>query len=68
MFNLAKREKEEAKVMKKRNMKKLAEVLDAMTNIQYSTTWQAAQQMLLDNHSFANDAHLLGNCVLFCFC
>lgn len=60
MFNLAKREKEEAKVMKKRNMKKLAEVLDAMTNIQYSTTWQAAQQMLLDNHSFANDAHLLG--------
>lgn len=60
IFNLAKKEKEEAKIMKKRNMKRLAEVLDSMMNIQYSTTWQEAQQMLLDNHEFADDANLLG--------
>jgi pre-mRNA-processing factor 40 len=60
VFSLAKREKEEAKTMKKRNMKQLAEILDAMTNIGHRTTWQEAQQMLLDNHAFADDANLLG--------
>jgi pre-mRNA-processing factor 40 len=60
LFSLAKREKEEAKTMKKRNMKQLAEILDAMTNIGHRTTWQEAQQMLLDNHAFADDANLLG--------
>lgn len=60
VFSLAKREKEEAKAMKKRNMKQLAEILDAMTNIGHRTTWQEAQQMLLDNHAFADDANLLG--------
>jgi hypothetical protein len=50
--------------MKKRNMKQLAEILDAMTNIGHRTTWQEAQQMLLDNHSFADDANLLGELLI----
>lgn len=60
VFNLAKREKEMSKARKKRNMKELSQILDAMTQITHSTTWQEAQQMLLDNPDFVNDAHLLG--------
>ncbi|KAK9505433.1 hypothetical protein O3M35_009496 [Rhynocoris fuscipes] len=60
VFNLAKREKEEAKAKKKRNMKQLAAILDAMAQIDHRTTWQEAQQMLLDNPNFVNDADLLG--------
>ncbi|KAJ8939504.1 hypothetical protein NQ314_011119 [Rhamnusium bicolor] len=59
MFSLAKREKEEAKVLKKRNMKKLAEVLECMTKINYDTTWSEAQVLLLENNSFKNDVNLL---------
>lgn len=59
VFSLAKREKEEAKVLKKRNMKKLAEVLDNMTEISYDTTWSEAQVMLLGNNTFKNDVNLL---------
>lgn len=43
IFTLAKREKEEAKILKKRNMKRLAEVLECMTKINYDTTWSEAQ-------------------------
>ena len=57
---LAKREKEEAKEMKKRNMTKLAELLESMTSISFQTTWQEAQQMLLDNATFFQDRELLG--------
>lgn len=59
MFTIAKREKEEAKILKKRNMKKLAEVLDNMTQIRYHTTWGEAQMMLLENITFKNDVELL---------
>ncbi|XP_030749026.1 pre-mRNA-processing factor 40 homolog A [Sitophilus oryzae] len=59
VFALAKREKEEAKTLKKRNMKKLSEVLDSMTKINYDTTWSEAQVMLLDNNAFKNDVNLL---------
>lgn len=59
MFAIAKREKEEAKVLKRRNMKKLAEVLDNMTHVQYCTTWGEAQMMLLENVTFKNDVNLL---------
>jgi len=57
---LAKREKEEAKVTKKRNMKKLADLLEGMTNVTFQTTWQEAQQMLLENSAFFQDRELLG--------
>lgn len=59
MFTLAKREKEEAKVLKKRNMKKLAEVLDSMPKVQHDTTWSEAQALLLANTAFKNDVDLL---------
>ncbi|KAH0546997.1 pre-mRNA-processing factor 40 homolog A [Cotesia glomerata] len=59
VFNLAKREKEEAKQLKKRNIKKLAQVLDTMTDVTYRTTWQEAQALLLQYSPFAEDAHLL---------
>lgn len=60
VFTLAKREKEEGKLLKKRNMKKLGEVLDNMTEINYDTTWSEAQVMLLGNDTFKNDVNLLG--------
>ncbi|XP_001601251.2 pre-mRNA-processing factor 40 homolog A isoform X1 [Nasonia vitripennis] len=59
IFNLAKREKEEAKQLKKRNTKRLAEVLDIMTDVTYKTTWQEAQALLLRHSAFAEDAALL---------
>ncbi|KAF0288824.1 Pre-mRNA-processing factor 40 B [Amphibalanus amphitrite] len=60
VFTLAKREKEEMKQMRKRNMKVLSEILDSMADITHLTTWQEAQQMLLDNPRFAEDTDLLG--------
>lgn len=59
VFNLAKREKEEAKQLKKRNTKRLAQVLDIMTDVTYKTTWQEAQALLLQHQGFAEDADLL---------
>merc|ERR1711874_539941 len=51
--------KEEAKGLRKKNMTRLADVLDQMTKIDYRTTWEQAQQMLLDNPAFADDDELL---------
>lgn len=59
LFFLAKKEKEESKVLCKRNKQVLSDILDSMTSIQYDTTWQEAQQQLLDNPTFAEDAELL---------
>ncbi|XP_034238603.1 pre-mRNA-processing factor 40 homolog A [Thrips palmi] len=59
IFNLAKKEKEDAKNLKKRNMKTLSEILDSMTSINYRSTWQEAQQVLIENPAFADDADLL---------
>ncbi|RVE52650.1 hypothetical protein evm_002769 [Chilo suppressalis] len=60
IFTIAKREKEEAKALKKRNMKMLAQVLENMNEITYSSTWSEAQVLLLENSSFKNDVSLLG--------
>lgn len=59
VFNLAKREKEEAKNKKKRNIRDLTEILDTMTDIDYRTTWVQAQQLLLQNPKFINNPDLL---------
>ncbi|GIY82053.1 hypothetical protein CEXT_237391 [Caerostris extrusa] len=59
VFFVAKREKEEAKALRKRNMKVLSGVLDSMTSVTYKTTWAEAQQLLLDNPQFSEDAELL---------
>lgn len=54
------RVREEQKAARKRNMKTLAEILDAMTSVTYRTKWEEAQQLLLDNPVFSEDAGLLG--------
>merc|ERR1712048_1208981 len=59
MHTLAKREKEERKNVRKRNTKRLTDILDKMTKIDFQTTWEQAQQMLLDNPAFADDDELL---------
>lgn len=59
MVNLAKKEKERAKSLRKKNTKRLTDILDRMTNIKYNTTWEQAQQMLLENPAFADDDELL---------
>lgn len=56
----AKKEREEARELRKRNMRVLTDILDSMTSITFRTTWQEAQQLLLDNVTFAEDAQLLG--------
>ncbi|KAF9413269.1 hypothetical protein HW555_008435, partial [Spodoptera exigua] len=60
IFTITKREKEEAKALKKRNMKMLAQVLENMNEITYSSTWSEAQVLLLENSAFKNDVSLLG--------
>uniref|UniRef100_A0A336LL88 CSON010522 protein n=1 Tax=Culicoides sonorensis TaxID=179676 RepID=A0A336LL88_CULSO len=60
IFALQKREKEEQRIMKKRNMRVLGELLESMTSVTYQTTWAEAQVMLLENSQFKNDVHLLG--------
>ncbi|XP_053612309.1 pre-mRNA-processing factor 40 homolog A [Plodia interpunctella] len=60
IFAITKREKEEAKALKKRNMKMLAQVLENMSEITYNSTWSEAQVLLLENSAFKNDVSLLG--------
>ena len=57
--NLSKREKDQAKALRKKNTRRLADILDRMTAIKFQTTWEQAQQMLLDNPAFADDDELL---------
>merc|ERR1712080_366062 len=59
VHNLAKKEKDAAKALRKKKMVRLADVLDQMTRIDYRTTWEQAQPMLLDNPAFADDDELL---------
>ena len=59
MVNLAKKEKDRSKALRKRNNNRLTDILDRMTNIKYNTTWEQAQAMLLDNPAFADDDDLL---------
>ena len=48
-----------SKALRKKNQERLADILDKMTKIEYKTTWEQAQQMLLDNPAFADDDELL---------
>eukprot|EP00092_Neocalanus_flemingeri_P017009 GFUD01018396.1.p1 GENE.GFUD01018396.1~~GFUD01018396.1.p1 ORF type:complete len:772 (-),score=299.87 GFUD01018396.1:2031-4274(-) len=59
VHNLSKKEKEDAKTLRKRNQVRLSDILDQMTKIDFKTTWEQAQQMLLDNPAFADDDELL---------
>lgn len=55
---VAKKEKEDAKVLRKRNIKVFSEILDSMASLTHSSTWSEAQQMLLDNPRFTDDPDL----------
>uniref|UniRef100_A0A667ZYP7 Pre-mRNA-processing factor 40 homolog A n=1 Tax=Myripristis murdjan TaxID=586833 RepID=A0A667ZYP7_9TELE len=58
LFYLAKKEKEQAKQLRKRNWEALKNILDNMANVTFRTTWSEAQQYLLDNPTFAEDEEL----------
>lgn len=60
IFNLAKREREEARLRKKRNMKILAEILESMPSICYYTSWNDAQMHLMKLPIFKGDEDLAG--------
>lgn len=49
LIQMGKREKEESKALRKRNIKLFNEILDVMPNLTYRTTWYEAQRILLDN-------------------
>ena len=58
VFYLAKKEKEDAKVLKQKNMSALTSILQEMDQVTYLTTWSEAQQYLLDNPTFAENEEL----------
>uniref|UniRef100_A0A4W3I3C7 Pre-mRNA-processing factor 40 homolog A n=1 Tax=Callorhinchus milii TaxID=7868 RepID=A0A4W3I3C7_CALMI len=58
LFFLAKKEKEQARQLRKRNTQALKNILDNMANVTYCTTWSEAQQYLMDNPTFAEDEEL----------
>ncbi|XP_066441999.1 pre-mRNA-processing factor 40 homolog B isoform X1 [Eleutherodactylus coqui] len=58
LFFLAKKEKEQAKQLRKRNVQALKNILDNMSNVGFQTTWSEAQQYLMDNPMFAEDEEL----------
>ncbi|XP_063149790.1 pre-mRNA-processing factor 40 homolog B isoform X1 [Candoia aspera] len=58
LFFLAKKEKEHAKQLRKRNIQALKSILDSMSRVSFQTTWSEAQQYLMDNPSFAEDEDL----------
>jgi len=56
---VAKREKEAAKALKKRNSKVFSEILDSIPKLSHLTTWSECQQLLLDMPQFTEDQDLL---------
>uniref|UniRef100_A0A8C5M4H0 Pre-mRNA-processing factor 40 homolog B n=1 Tax=Leptobrachium leishanense TaxID=445787 RepID=A0A8C5M4H0_9ANUR len=58
LFFLAKKEKEQAKQLRKRNVQALKHILYNMNNVCFQTTWSEAQQYLMDNPIFAEDEEL----------
>uniref|UniRef100_A0A5S6QKE0 WW domain-containing protein n=1 Tax=Trichuris muris TaxID=70415 RepID=A0A5S6QKE0_TRIMR len=58
MYYLEKKEREEAKAQRKRNIKALADILDNMPGVNSSTTWADAQKLLLEIPAFINDPEI----------
>ena len=55
---LCNRFQEDAKQLRKRNIKVFSDILDSMPSLTHTTTWSEAQQMLLDNPRFTDDPDL----------
>ena len=53
LFFLSKKEKEDARVLRKKNIKTLKDILDSMPGVSFKSTWSEAQKMLVDNPQFA---------------
>lgn len=55
---LEKREKEEAKNLRKRNIKVLKDILESMSKVTYKTRWSEAQKLLFKDPHFTQDMDL----------
>ena len=58
VVQLAKREKENARMMRKNNMCKLTQVLHDLEKLSHKTLWKEAQDMLLEEPLFNDDGNL----------
>jgi pre-mRNA-processing factor 40 len=55
---LEKKEKEDAKNLRKRNIKVLKDILESMTRVTHKTRWSEAQKLLFKNQFFTQDIDL----------
>ncbi|KRY60925.1 WW domain-containing protein, partial [Trichinella britovi] len=54
-FYLDKKEKEEARVLRKKNIRALAAILAGMPEVTVETTWREGRKLLAENAAFLND-------------
>ncbi|KRZ44549.1 Pre-mRNA-processing factor 40 -like protein B, partial [Trichinella pseudospiralis] len=57
-FYLDKKEKEEARVLRKKNIRALAAILAGMPEVTVETTWREGRKLLAENTAFLNDESL----------
>jgi pre-mRNA-processing factor 40 len=58
IFVIEKREKEDAKNLRKRNIKVLKDILESMAKVTYKTRWSEAQKLLFKDPYFTQDMEL----------
>lgn len=58
VITLEKKEKEDAKNLRKRNIKVLKDILESMTKVTYKTRWSEAQKLLFRDPFFIQDTDL----------
>jgi len=58
LFFLEKKEKEDAKNLRKRNIKVLKDILESMAKVSYKTRWSEAQKLLFKDPYFTQDMEL----------
>jgi len=58
VFFLEKKEKEDAKNLRKRNIKVLKDILESMVKVTYRTRWSEAQKLLFKDPYFTQDMEL----------
>lgn len=58
LFFLEKKEKEDAKNLRKRNIKVLKDILESMARLSYKTRWSEAQKLLFKDQYFTQDMEL----------
>jgi pre-mRNA-processing factor 40 len=58
VFVLEKKEKEDARKLRKRNNKVLKDILESMTKVTYKTRWSDAQKLLFKDPYFMQDMDL----------